>query len=349
MVTVEMDHGPAEVYLDFYGCVVKVVSTAGKCVEDVRRDFSHFVCSQPPPGTHSVTIRLHRESPPPTPAQARRVFRTRQAVCYEHERIRYVDYSGKALVRYNFDSEEAVVFSLDDDILHEVSYLVVLSRVGELLDKKGIHRIHSLAVSVNGSAAICLLPMGGGKTTLALELVKEKDCLLLSDEIAAIDQQLRILPFPLRIGVRAAESIPPDIPAGYLRPYRTISFGSKTLIDLEYFAERVAQEPASLEMVLLGERTTAGKPGFRKASKLMGLYQVLRHIIFAYQLPRTKAYILRYERGYMRALPAIFLSRIVVGLRIALSVKCYRFRLTEHPRENAKVLATFMGERTRGI
>jgi hypothetical protein len=179
-----------------------------------------------------------------------------------------------------------------------------------------------------------------------LELVKEKDCFLLSDEIAAIDQQLRVLPFPLRIGVRAAESIPPDTPARYLRPYRTISFGSKTLIDLEYFAEKIAREPAGLEMVLLGERTIAGKPGFKRASRLKALYHVLRHITFAYQLPRTRAYILRFERGYMRTLPAIFLSRIVTGLRIALSVKCYRFRLTEHPRENAKVLATLMRDRT---
>jgi hypothetical protein len=346
MANVEMSHGPSEVYLDFYGCVVKVVSTAGKCVEDVRRDFSHFVCSQPPPGAHAVTIRLHRESPPPVPARARRVFRTRQAVCYEHERIRYVDYPGRALVRYDFDSEEAVVFSLDDDLLHEVSYLVVLSRVGELLDKKGIHRIHSLGVSVGGSAAICLLPTGGGKTTLALELVKEKDCALLSDEIAAIDQQLRVLPFPLRIGVRAAESIPPDTPARYLRPYRTISFGSKTLIDLEYFAERIAREPAGLRMVLLGERATAGKSGFRRASKVKALYHVLRHITFAYQLPRTKAYILRFERGYMRTLPAMFLSRIVTGLRIALSIECYCFRLSDHPRENAMLLATLMREKT---
>jgi hypothetical protein len=347
MEAVEMNHGPSEAYLDFYGCVVKVVGSDQGCMENVRRDFSNFICSQPPAEPRSVTVRLNRESPPPTPAKARRVFRTRQAVCYGHERIRYVDYPGRALVRYDFDSEEAVVFSLDDGLLHEIGYLIILSRVGELLDKEGIHRIHGLAVSMGGSATICLLPTGGGKTTLALELVKEADCVLLSDEIAAIDQQLRVLPFPLRIGVRAAESIPPDTPARYLRPYRTISFGSKTLIDLEHFAEKIARKPAALEMVLLGERSTAGPPGFRRASKLMALYQVLRHITLAYQLPRTRAYILRFEKGYMRTLPTIFLSRILTGLKITRSVECYRFTMTEDSRGNATTLATFMRQRTR--
>ncbi len=340
----DLNHA-SEVHLKFYGCIVRVVSTDQRCVENAQRDFSYFLCPPPPAGTRSVTLRLRREAPPKTPAQARRVFRTREAVCYDYRRVRYVDYSGKALVRYDFDSEEGAVFSLDDDLLHEISYLMILSRIGELLDKKGIHCIHSLAVSVNGSAAICLLPMGGGKTMLALELVKERDCLLLSDEIAAIDKQLRVLPFPLRIGVRQAERVTREIPARYLRSYRTITFGSKTLIDVDYFIEKIAREPAALRVAMLGERTRTGRPALKRVSRFMTLIHVLRDITLAYQLPRTKAYLLRFDAGYLRAVCAIYLSRVLTGVRLAMSAEWYRFSLAEHPHENAKLIANFFREK----
>ncbi len=341
----EANQGVSEAYLNFYGCIVKVESAHLKCIENVRRDFSYFFCPQPPLKPLSVTIRLHREPSPQVPAQAKRVLQTKEGVCYEYKRVRYVDYSGKALVRYDFRSEEGAAFSLDENILHEMSYIMILSRVGEMLDRKGIHRIHSVGVSVNGSAAICLLPMGGGKTTLGLELIKEKDCFLLSDEITAIDKSLQVLPFPLRIGVPATDQVAPEIPARYLRSFLTIAYGPKALIDLEYFIQKVAAEPAKLKAILLGERKGLKKPELKRVSKLNALYQVLRNIAFAYQLPQTKAYFFRFNFGYLITFCTILLSRILSGAKIALSVECYRFSLTDEPHENAKVIARFFSEK----
>jgi len=332
----------SEAYLNFYGCVVKVVSLDQKCVENAHRDFSYFFCPQSPKEPLSVTIRLHREAPPRTPAQAKRVLQTKEGICYEYERIRYVDYSGKALARYDFRSEEGEAFSLDDNLLHEISYVMILSRVGEMLDRKGIHRVHSVGVAVKGSAAICLLPMGGGKTTLGLELMKEKDCFLLSDEITAIDRSLHVLPFPLRIGVRATERVAPEIPARHLRSFPTTAYGTKTLIDLEVFMQKVATEPARLEAVMLGVRKDFKKPELKRLSKLTALYHILKNITLAYQLPQTKAYFFRFDLRYLVTFCTILLSRILSGVKIALAVECYRFNLTEHPGENAKLLARFL-------
>ena len=335
----------SEAYLNFYGCVVKVVSLDQKCVENARRDFSYFFCPQPPKEPPSVTIRLHREAPPRTPAQAKRVLQTKEGICYEYERIRYVDYSGKALARYDFRSEEGEAFSPDDNILHEISYVMILSRVGEMLDRKGIHRVHSVGVAIKGSAAICLLPMGGGKTTLGLELMKEKDCFLLSDEITAIDRSLHVLPFPLRIGVRATERVAPEIPARHLRSFHTIAHGTKTLIDLEVFMQKVATEPARLEAVMLGVRKDFKKPETKRLSKLTALYHILKNITLAYQLPQTKAYFFRLSPGYFVTFVGILFSRIWRGVRIARSVNCYRLCLTGNRSEDAKLMANLLRKR----
>ncbi|MDD5559265.1 hypothetical protein [Candidatus Methylomirabilis sp.] len=338
----EMTDGLSDLYLNFYGCIVKVSSDERTCLDNVRRDFLYFLCSQPPEKPLSVSIRLHKEPPPPVPAQAKQVFQTNEGVCYEYEQIRYVDYSGKALARYDFRSEEGVGFSLDDSLLYEISYIMVLSRIGELLDRKGIHRLHSLAVSVDRFAVICLLPMGGGKTTLALELIKANDCFLLSDEIAAIDGSLQVLPFPLRLGVTTTERIDPNMPGRYLRSITRIAYGPKVLIDVEYFIQKVATEPARLGVVLFGERKNSNKPELKRLSKFAALYHVLKYITLGYQLPQTKAYFFKFSIGYFITLFTILLSRLLSGVKIALSVKCYRFKLADNPHKNAQVIASVL-------
>jgi hypothetical protein len=335
----------SEAYLNFYGCVVKVVSLDQKCVENAHRDFSYFFCPQPPKEPPSVTIRLYREAPPQTPAQAKRVLQTKEGICYEYERIRYVDYSGKALARYDFRSEEGKVFSLDDNTLHEISYVMILSRVGEMLDRRGIHRIHSVGVAIKGSAAICLLPTGGGKTTLGLELMKEKDCFLLSDEVTAIDRSLHVLPFPLRIGLVATDRVAPEIPVRHLRSFHTIAHGTKTLIDLEVFMQKVATEPARLEAVMFGVRKDFKKPELKRLSRLAALQHVLKNIACAYQLPQTKAYFFRFDLRYLMTLCSILISRILTGIKIALSVNCYRLCLTGNRSEDAKLMANLLRKR----
>lgn len=337
----------SEVYLNICGCIVKVVGSDQQCIENTRRDFSYFCCPALLTTPPSVTVRLHREVPPQAPAQARRIFQTKEGVCSEYKRLRYVDYSGKALAWYDFKSEEGVAFSCDEDILHEIGYIMVLSRVGEMLDRRGIHRLHGVSVSVNGFAAVCLLPMGGGKSTLGLELIRNSECFLLSDEISAIDENLQVLPFPLRIAVKASDRIDRQIPSQYLRPFHRIAYGPKTLIDLEFFIQKVATEPAKLQALMFGERRTSNRPELRRMSTLPALYQVLRQITFAYQLPQTKAYFFRRNPGYLLTLIGILCSRIVRGVEIVRAVPCYRLFLSNNPGDDAQLIASLLRKKGR--
>jgi len=78
---------------------------------------------------------------------------TPNAVCYDAGDVRYNDYGGKALSAIDFRRDSVTIVSRDYDLLYEVAYLVVQSRVGERLDRRGVHRLHALGLiySFNGN------------------------------------------------------------------------------------------------------------------------------------------------------------------------------------------------------
>ena len=91
----ETDQSESDAYFLFHGCIVKVLSIDRGCIENVQRDFSWFLCPAPPLGRASVTLLLHKQSPPPVPARARKVLVLKGSVSYEHRGLRYVDYDGR--------------------------------------------------------------------------------------------------------------------------------------------------------------------------------------------------------------------------------------------------------------
>lgn len=66
-----------------------------------------------------------------------------------------------------------------------------------------------------------------------------------------VDRTGKLFPFPLRIGVRPEQQT--DVPARHLRTVRRMEFDPKTLIDIEYFFDRLSG-PVDPELILVGER-----------------------------------------------------------------------------------------------
>ena len=153
---------------DIYGVTVGVASSDGEILDEIRRDFEWFLvpaAGSPP----DVRIELcaepvpHRKSPAsPGSYEAS-----------DEGDVRSLDYQGRASTVYDFKAERGKVTCPERDLLHELSYLLVLSRVGERLDRKGYHRVHGLGFGYHGHTGLILLPVGGGKTTLVLEMMKD--------------------------------------------------------------------------------------------------------------------------------------------------------------------------------
>ncbi len=120
------------------------------------------------------------------------------------------------------------------------------------LDQRGLHRLHALGVEVNGRAVLVLLPMGGGKSTLALHLLSLPGVRLLSDDSPWIDRTGRALAYPLRIGLLPGSE--QSIPAQHRRMIQRMEFGPKHLVNFSYFQDRVCGE-AEPGVVFIGART----------------------------------------------------------------------------------------------
>mgnify|MGYP006988870942 CR=1 FL=1 len=139
-------------------------------------------------------------------------------------------------IKKKFDKEKRIadVFSLDEDMLYEISYLLLHSQAGELLDLKGFHRIHCASFSYNDEIYICILPQGGGKSTLLMNLLKSDKIKLLSDDTPIIDRSGNIYPFPIRIGICNDCDIN-YIPDNFITTFNRRKFGLKKLISFDYF------------------------------------------------------------------------------------------------------------------
>jgi hypothetical protein len=274
-------------FFDFYGFTIQVSSTADALVEEVRRHFAFFRSLG---GEARMRVEMQL-SPPPydqLPALPASVFTPRN-VCFQNKRTTYIDYFGEGLAVFDRNEQRCIIYGTNHDLVHEIAYLFILSTVGQYLDGQRLHRVHALGVSYRKRGILLLLPSGGGKSTMALALMRQPGFLLLGEDTPLISPNGRILPFPLRLGVRPEQK--PDIPPQYLRTVERMEFDPKTLIDIEYFKDRVGEavEPG---LVLVGERNLGKVSEIiplprRKAFKAMvshaivglGVYQGLEFLL----------------------------------------------------------------------
>ena len=158
---------------NFYGITVELICP-GVLSSLLEKDFLYFLdTSVIKPDKKKVSVTVHIQKPPYDLIKTMiPVFKKSDAVIYGIGSSRYVDYNGKALSIYDFEKDRGSLYSESLELLHELTYLLIHSRAGELLDKKGMHRVHALGVTGNGKGVLCLMPEGAGKTTLGLDLLE---------------------------------------------------------------------------------------------------------------------------------------------------------------------------------
>ena len=245
-----------------FGASVEVSSENGAALEPLERDFGHFLAAVASP---AIRLEIVRAAPPRIPAP--RVFWPWRSMKISGAGSRRrVDYSGGARLEYDLDAERGTLWAEDPDLSHELSYLAVLSRTGWALDLRGLHRVHALGFTYRGGAGLLLLPSGGGKSRLGLELLRVPGFGFLSDDAPLIRERgLEVSPFPLRLSLRGEDWR--GIPENRLSWFHRRRFGPKRLVDLEYFSAKVAG-PAPLRWILVGRSARFGeRPGLRECSR----------------------------------------------------------------------------------
>ncbi len=336
-----------KIYFDFYGIILKVESNDKESASFISSDFSYFLLKSSSENIEPhITVSVFLSNPPYNliPEGTLAAYHTKNSVVYRSGSIQFYDSFGKALVIYDYRHETAEIYSLDRDILYENTYLMIMSRVGDLLDRKGLHRIHAMGVVYNGNTILCLLPMGGGKTTLTLSLLEKRGFSLLSEEVPLISSNGLLYPFPIRMGV--IEGTPLSIPEEFLKPFKRTHYEPKTLIDIQYFKDQIANV-AKPGLIFVGKRIYSTNPKITKTSSIKCFLSLFRYCVMANGIPQLLEYVLRIDILTMARQLPIFFSRLIACLVLVYKSESYEIHLGYDREANASVLTEFISNKFR--
>ena len=321
----------------FHGLTVEVSSPSADLVEEIGRDFSFF---RVPTTEAQVKVEM-RMSPPPwgeLPSIPATVFTPRN-VCFRNRSVTYIDYFGRGLAIFDRQAKRCVVYGTEPDLVHEIAYLFMLSVVGKYLDSRGIHRVHALGISYHDQGLLLLLPSGGGKSTMALEVLRQPGFKLLSEDTPLLDRRGYILPFPLRLGVRPEQDT--GIPARYLRTVRRMEFDPKTLIDIEYFQDHLSG-PVKPGLILVGERNLGEVSEIVPLARHRALKALVKYVVVGLGVYQGLEFLL--ERGTWELLgqTGTAVSRLHNSIRLLARARPYRFILGRDRDKNCRTLVGFV-------
>lgn len=280
----------ARLDLDVHGLAIAVTGDWPEVVEELRLDFTWFQ-RDAPARSGAVVVEVQRRAPDfdafgAIPA----AFVTPRNVVYQRDGQTIVDYFGRAMSLLDRQAGRLVVQGEDKHLVHEAAYHFLVSRIGEHLDRRGLPRLHALALAGDQGAVAVMLPSGGGKSTLALRALAEDGVRLLSEDSPLIDRRGWLHPFPLRIGVNATDA--DSLPDGHVRRLERMEFHPKLALELSAFADRIEPNPQPLRHLVVGRRTlgrdarleplprrAAAGTLFREAVVGVGLYQGMEFVL----------------------------------------------------------------------
>ncbi len=329
---------------DFFGLTVQVTSPGSQLIDEVRRDFSHF---EGPLDTPRLKIEMHSApAPPGTLPDMRASLISPRNVCYKHGRRKYLDYFGRGWAVVDDEDRSCSVYSEDADLAHEIVYLYLLSTVGAHLDAKGLHRLHALGVSHSDRGFLLLLPSGGGKSTMALELMRRPGFLLLSEDTPLIDRHGEIHPFPLRLGIRPGEE--GDIPPEYVRTMNRMEFDPKTLIDLDYIRDRLGGTVPP-EAILVGERSTALHSEIVPLSRRGAALAVVKNLVVGLGVYQGIEFVLEQGLSELFGQTGVALSRSLAGGQLLRRAPAFKFVLGRDRARNTRCFLDFVQRRIGAV
>lgn len=325
---------------NFYDEVIRIYSNSAALLDRLQMDFSFFLVKNSENFEYQITALLapmNRSIIPKAVADRQSL----QSLAYDLGEIRYNDYYGKLLSRYDYATERGELWSSDIEKLHEVTYLLILSRIGKALDMRGMHKVHAMSFSHGNYCITGMMPMKGGKSTLLAHLLKDPKISVISDDCPLVSRSGKIIAFPLRIGIdqlpKSIELIEPD--KNRYKMQRDF-YGEKNLIALTGLHHEIARVGAK-QILFVGRRTNGLPPKLIKKSRLSMIKPIFINMIIGIGLPMVMEYF--WQTGFKDFCRKSFIaiSRSFSALSLILRSQCYEFQLSNNSNENAEYLLQY--------
>jgi hypothetical protein len=272
------------------------------------------------------------------PQRAASIYTPRNISLSENQHT-FIDYSGRALAIFDRRERSFRIQSLDDDLLYEATYLFLLSQIGQYLDFHHMHRIHAMALAYHGKAILAVLPMGGGKSTLAWELLKCPEFDFLSDDSPIISRDGRVHAFPLRIGL--LPGVDSEFPPEHTRVIHRMEFGPKLLLNYSQFASRV-RPYADPGIVFLGYRSLAPACRIEPVGTVETYRSMIANCAIGLGLFQGLEFLLRSNALELGAKAWIGVSRLRNARRLLRRSQVFRLILGRNHANNAQTVVDFV-------
>ena len=334
-------------HLDVHGVQARVTCSDAHTLAKLADDFSQFHAVDAPAPT-AIEVILNRDPPqyddlPPL----RSSVYTPRNICFTAGDVTYIDYFGKALAVYNRVEQRIEVWCDRPHLLHEIAYLTLLSRLSERLERKGLHRVHALAVAACRRSALILLPSTGGKTTLALHFLRDGSGFnLVSEDSPLVDRKGRVYPFPLRIGVLGDQ--PPAFPPEFVTYAERMEFAPKYLVSLRAFPGAIEKQVTTPEWLFVGRRTLGRACRIIPAGRSLGLRALVRDMIVGVGLYQGIEFLLSSSVLDLAAKGNLGFGRLRAALALLARVRVYEVELGRDVEGNAETLSAFLREQGLG-
>ena len=328
------------------------VELSGAWAERLAKDFDFYTDRphrQGEKARYHVSLELVEKTPSAEdlPAVgAERVF-SDCVMFREGDRLFY-EYSGAVLqVERQGKSSRGRLISKNSDLALEVAYLYLQSEIGRFLDAQGLHRVHALGIGLpSGKAALVLLPSGGGKSTLALELLQSEGCVLLSDDSPLVDRFGRVHPYLLRLSFRPDAKLPAAWAESAI-PFARRKYGPKTLVSTAALPRAALPRPTDSfrpGYLIIGERHgNLAEPRLKPAGKLPGALPLFRDLVVGLGIPQVAELVLA---NGVRSLPGLAptgLSRLAAAAAFLARAETLKLDLSRDPKRNASFLIEKLG------
>ena len=333
-------NGDGHILISAYGVTVRFESGSAALLKDLKDDFAFFSA---PEGT-APDIRISARLAAPAPSLlkgAKKIFKTSKWTVFKTAAgTRAVFYPEGLLCEYDYRLETGRLTSADPDLLRELSYLLILSRLGEKLDLKGLHRVHALAAEFAGAGLLMTAPIGGGKTTLLMQLARDPAFTLLADDTPLVDSRGDIHPFPLRVGLAGSSPFLKDLPPDSLRPFKRRHYPPKYLVPPPLGGGNGPRETRCGRLFLL--KRSGGAPSIQKAGLTEAAFELLRSLVIGIGVPQMAEYFLRPELSDLPGKARILRGRTQAALALLRNCEFFNFYLAAGPELNARALRSFL-------
>lgn len=325
--------------LFFYGLGIEITSSDADNIENIRRDFSFFEDLSKIPKLNLEIINTqpdYRSMPRLRPSS-----HSPRNFSYHDKNMTFIDYFGNGLLIIDRAKNKYTLLSKDPYLRHEIAFLTILSLAGQYFDSNSLHRVHGLGLEVKGRGILILMPQGGGKTTLMLEMLKNPDIKLISEDTPLINSRGELLPFPIRIGIDANTNSP-DFPDKYLRIIKRMEFEPKYLLDIDYFQSKVARKPCKLEAAFEGIRCLGSDSSIESISKLSMLKTFVVNSVIGVGVYQGIEFLIQSSPFELIKKSPIFASRLKNSWKAVSAAKTYSLMLGYDKDKNVETLANFL-------